>query len=102
MVDFRGMKFNAKKALYINFQNHASIFHKAILSKINGGGHGRCYVLPKSMCASTNIDLKKEDRYSGLIYQHALANILNVSQRFIKLLHQPTETNGLVGQFSNR
>ena len=29
-----------------------------------------------------------EDIYSGLIYQHSLANILNVSQSFIKLLHQ--------------
>ena len=26
MVDFRGMHFNAKKALYINFQKYASIF----------------------------------------------------------------------------
>ena len=42
-----------------------------------------------------------EDRYSGLICQHALANILNVYQRFIKSLHQPTKPHGLVGQFPN-
>ena len=39
MVDFQGMHSSAKKAIYINFQNHASIFHKAMLSIINGGGH---------------------------------------------------------------
>ena len=59
-------------------------------------------VLPTIMGASTNIYFPIEDRYSGLICQHYLANILNVSQRFIKSLHQPTETNGLVGQFPNR
>ena len=39
MVDFQGIYFNAKKDLYINFQKHASILFKAILSTINGGGH---------------------------------------------------------------
>ena len=39
MLDFRGVNFNTKKALNINFQKHASFFCKAILSKINGGGH---------------------------------------------------------------
>ena len=43
-----------------------------------------------------------EDRYSVLIYQHALENILNVSQRFIKSLHQPTKPHRLVGRFPNR
>ena len=43
-----------------------------------------------------------EDRYSGLICQHDLANILNVSKRFIKSLHQPTKPHGLVGKFTNR
>ena len=43
-----------------------------------------------------------EDRYSGLICQHSLANILYVCQRLIKLLHQPTKTHGSVGQYPNR
>ena len=42
-----------------------------------------------------------EDIYSGLIFQHSLANILTVSQRFVKLLHLPTKPRGLVGQFPN-
>ena len=52
MVDFRLMHFNADKDLYINFQNLASIFRNTMLSTINGGGRGRCYVLPKIMCAT--------------------------------------------------
>ena len=54
MVDLQGMHFNAKKALFINFQNHASIFCKTMIIKINGGGHGRFYVLPTSVCATKN------------------------------------------------
>ena len=42
-----------------------------------------------------------EEKYSGLIWQHALENILNVSQRFTKLLHQQTKPHVLVGQFNN-
>ena len=84
VVDFQRMYFNAKKALYINFQNHASFFCKSMLSTITGGGHGQSYILPTIMCATTNNDFPMEDRYSDLILQHALANILNVSQRFIK------------------
>ena len=42
-----------------------------------------------------------EDRYSSLICQHALANILNVSQWFIKLLHQPTKPHVIFCQFPN-
>ena len=57
MVDFQGMHFNAKKALYINFYNHASIFCKTMLGKINGGGHGQCYVLLPRVCATKNNDL---------------------------------------------
>ena len=34
--------------------------------------------------------------------QHALTKILNLSQRFIKSLHQPTKPHGLVGKFPNR
>ena len=41
IVDFRGMHLNTNKDLYINFQKHASIFCKAMLSKINGGGNRR-------------------------------------------------------------
>ena len=95
------MHFNAQKALYINFYKHASILRKTMLKKINGGGHSRYYVLPKKLCDTTNNDLPIEDRYSGLIFQHTLANIINVSQRFINSLHQPTKPHGLVGQFSN-
>ena len=43
-----------------------------------------------------------EDRYSGFIWQPALSKILNVYQRFTKLLHQPTRPHGIVGQFPNR
>ena len=42
-----------------------------------------------------------EDIYSGLIFQHALANILNLSQIFIKSLHQSTKQHRLVGRFTN-
>ena len=101
MVYFRGMHFNVKKDLYINFQKHASIFCKAMPSTINCGGHGRCYVLPTRMCANKNNDLPIKDRYSGLIFQYALANIINVSQSLFKLLHQPTKPHRLVGHFLN-
>ena len=86
MVDLQGMHFNAKKDLYINFQKHASIFCKALLSTINGGGQGWFYVLMISLCATKNNYFPIEGRYSGLICQHALANIINVSQRFFKSL----------------
>ena len=43
-----------------------------------------------------------EGRYSGLIYQNSLANILNLPQRFIKFLHQQTKPHKLVGQFPNK
>ena len=102
MVDLKGMHFNTKKALYIHFQKHASIFCKEMLSTINGGGQGQCYVLLTSMCVNTNDDFPIEDRYSGIIFQNDLANILNVSQRFIKLLHQLTEPHRLVGKFPSR
>ena len=58
MVDFQGMRFNTKKYLYIDFWDHTSGFCKKMLSTINGGGRGRCYVLPKSVCATKNNDLK--------------------------------------------
>ena len=45
MVDFEGMHFNAKKDLQINFQKQASLFCKAVLRKIHGGGPNQCYVL---------------------------------------------------------
>ena len=96
MVDFQGMHFNANKALYTHFQKHTSIFCKAMLITINFGGHVQFYVL------MTNYYFPIEDRYSGLIFQHDLANILNLSQIFVKLLHQPTKPHGLVGQFPNR
>ena len=102
MVDLQGMHFNAKKAFYINFQKHAPMFFKAMLSTTNGGGNGLCYVLPTNVCDTKNNYLIIEDRYRGLIYQHALENILNVFQWFIKSLHQPTKSHGLVGQFPNR
>ena len=93
---------NVKKDLYVNSQKHASIFLKAMLSTINGGGHVRCYVLLTSVCATTNYYLTIEYRYRGLICQHALENILHVSQRFITPIHQPTKPHGLVIQFSHR
>ena len=37
LVDSLEMHFNTNKALYIHFQNHASIFYKEMLSTINGG-----------------------------------------------------------------
>ena len=73
-----------------------------MISTINGGGHVWCYVLPKSACANTNNYFPMADRYSGLIFQHSLANILNVSQSFIKLINKPTKPRGLVCQFPNR
>ena len=102
MVDFQGMHFNVRKSLYIHFQNHHSIFRKVMISTIDCGGEGWFSVLLTSICATTNNFLPIEDRYSGLICQYALENILNVSQRFIKSLHQPTKPHGLVGQFPNR
>ena len=39
MIDFQGMHFNAKKAFYINFQKHASMFCKEIIGKKDDGGH---------------------------------------------------------------
>ena len=102
IVDFWGMHFNTKKALCINFQKHASIFCKEMLSIINGWGHGWCYVLPTSRCDNKNIDFPMEYRYTGLICQHSIENILNVSQRFIKLIHWPTKPHRLFGQFPNR
>ena len=56
----------------------------------------------QKIISTTNNYSPMEERYSGLICQHALSNILNVYQIFIKLLQQPTKPHGLVGQFSNR
>ena len=77
-------------------------FRKAMLIKINGGENGQFYGPPKRVCATKNNDFPMEDRYIGLIFQHALEEILNVSQSFVKLLHQPTKPHGLVGKFPNR
>ena len=101
MVDFQVMHFNIKQALFINFQKHASTFCNAMIRTINGGGYRLSYVLPTSVCDTTKHYFPIEERYSGLICQHFLSNILNVSQRFIKSLHQPTRPHGLVGQFPN-
>ena len=38
MVEFQGMHFYTKNDLYIHFHKHASIFCKAMLSTIDGGG----------------------------------------------------------------
>ena len=54
------------------------------------------------MCATKTNYLTMEDICSVLICQSALANILNVYQRFIKSPPQPKKTRGLVGQFPNR
>ena len=70
--------------------------------KINGGGHGQLSVLPTSVCDTTNNYSPMEERYSGLIFQHVIENVLNVSQTFINLLHQSTKTHVLFGQFPNR
>ena len=102
ILDFRGMHFNANNAFYINFKNHASVFRKAMISTISVGEVVRCYVLTTSVCDTTNNYLPMDYRYIGLIFQHLLANIINVSQLFIKLLHQPTKPHGLVGHFTNR
>ena len=48
-----------------------------MLSKINGGGHGRCYILPTSVRDTKNNYLPMEDKYSGLICKHNHGNILN-------------------------
>ena len=79
MVDFQGVHFNAKNALYIIFHKHASIFCKAMLSTMNDGGRVRFCVFPTSIFANINSYLSMDNRYSGLIFQHALANIINVS-----------------------
>ena len=84
------------------FRSMLQFFCMKMLSTINGGRNRLFYVLPKSVCSTTNNYFPIEDIYSGLIWQHALSNILNVYQRFIKSLHQPTKPHGLVGQFPNR
>ena len=73
-----------------------------MLHTINDVGHSRYYVLPTIMFANTNNCFLTKDRYSSLIFQHTLENILNVSKRFIKLLHQPTKPHGLFRQFPNK
>ena len=102
IVDFQEMCFNTKKTFYIDFQKHASIFRMAMLSIINGVWHELCYSLPTYVLYNTNNYLPIKERSNGLICQHALENILNISQRFIKLLNQPTKPHGLVGQFPYR
>ena len=101
MVEFWGIPFNTKKDLYSNFQKHASNFCKAIRITIIDGGHSWLYVLPKSVCATKNNDFPTEYIYSGLICQHALEDIIHVSQRFIKLLHQPAKPHKIIGEFTN-
>ena len=81
---------------------YASILCKSMLSIINGAGHFWWYVLSASMFANTNNYFPIEDRCSGLIYQHAFANILNAYQGLIKSLHQLTKPHGLVCRFPNR
>ena len=66
VLDFQGMHFNLKKALYINLQKNASFFCEAMLSTINGGGNLRCYVLPTSVCTTTNNDLTIEGKKVAL------------------------------------
>ena len=73
-----------------------------MLSKINGGAYRRYYALPTSVFVTKNIYLTIEEKCIVRICQHALENILNVSQGFIKLLHQPTKTHGSVGHSPNR
>ena len=73
-----------------------------MLSTINGGWHLQYYVLPIIVCATINNYLPIEDRYSGLICQHVIANILNISQGSMKSLHQPAKTHRLLGHFLNR
>ena len=102
VFDFQGIYFNAKKALYINFQNRDSIFCKAIISTMNGGGHIWCYVFPTNVCSNANKYLPIKDIYSGFKCQNALVNILNVSQMSVESLRQPTKPRILVGQFPNR
>ena len=102
MFEFQGIPFNAKKYFYINFQKYDSIFCKEIICTINGEGHGWWYFLPKRVWATSNKCFPILDRYSGLICQHSLANILNLSQRFVKSLHQPMKPHGIVGQFPNK
>ena len=75
---------------------------KEMLSLINVEGNSWLYVLITSVCANKNNYLPIEDRYRGLIFQHALAKILNASQRSIKWLHQPNKPHGHVGKFPNR
>ena len=53
-------------------------------------------------CVLSNNYFPMDDRHSGLICQHALANIVNVSERFIKSLHQQTKPHVLFGRFPNR
>ena len=102
MVDLRGMHLKANKALCINFQKQASIFRKAMLISINDGGHIQCCVLTINVCATTNDDFQIDDRYSSLVCQHSLENIINVSQIFIKLVHQPTKPHAIVSKVPNR
>ena len=89
-----------KEVFVHQFQNHASIFCNSMLITINVGGHGQWYILLIIMCATTNIDFPMEDRYSNFIWQHSPANILNVSQSFIKLPHQTTKLHWFFAQFS--
>ena len=73
-----------------------------MLSTINGGGHGQFYALLTIVCATKNNHFLIEDKYSGLIFQHALTNILNISQNFIKLPRKLMKPHELISQFTNR
>ena len=89
-VDFRGMNFNTKKALCINFQKHASIFCEAKMSTINRGGHGRCYFLPTSVCATKNNDFSNR----GQIQRPYIRTYACKYSKYISKVHQvATPTN---------
>ena len=62
MVDFQGINFNAKKALYIIIIIMLHFFCQTMPIAINGVGNFQCYILPTILCATTNDDLPMKDR----------------------------------------
>ena len=78
MADFQGIHFNIKKALYINFQKHASIFHKAMICTINGGGHDWCYVFPTSVCDNIKRFGEENLKPGGISNEPVLNNHINI------------------------
>ena len=102
MVDFQEMNLNAKKAFTSISRSMIICFCKLVIGKIIGGGHGKLYVRPTSVCDNSNHYFPIKDIYSGLICQLAVVNIIYIYISFINFIKQPTKPHGIIGQFPNR